>query len=144
MWEERCLSCPCHLERIGTAHGHEIGTVDMWISDIFFFVVVTHLAFPLVWKTQMTEKVSHPATLTILGSKVCTCFRRAFMVFPVSTMALGKGRAKEKGQMRRDGRGTVECGMLWKRWKMTIWPTNDRIKSFFLTLLSYISLKLNI
>lgn len=34
-----------------------------------------------------TTGSAHPATLTILGSKVSTCFRRAFMVFPVSTMA---------------------------------------------------------
>lgn len=26
------------------------------------------------------------------------------MVFPVSTMALGKGRAKERGEMSREGR----------------------------------------
>lgn len=41
----------------------------------------------LLRKTE-TESSAHPATFTILGSKVSTCFRRAFMVFPVSTMAL--------------------------------------------------------
>lgn len=42
---------------------------------------------PAGGKTQTSDKLAHPATLTILGSKVSTCFRSAFMVFPVSTMA---------------------------------------------------------
>lgn len=51
---------------------------------------VTRSAFPLLGKTHASNRLAHPATLTILGSKVSTCFRRAFMVFPVSTMAWGK------------------------------------------------------
>lgn len=81
---------------IGAARGHETATCVKW----YFLQFVTRLAFPLVGKTQKTETLPHPATLTILGSKVSTCFRRAFMVFPVSTMALGKGRAKGNGEMK--------------------------------------------
>lgn len=61
---------------------------------------------PAGGKTQASDKLAHPATLTILGLKVSTCFRRAFMVFPVSTMALGKGRAK--GEMKREWQGASE------------------------------------
>lgn len=58
---------------------------------------------PAGGKTQTSDTLAHPATLTILGSKVSTCFRSAFMVFPVSTMALGKGRAKRDMGEGRDG-----------------------------------------
>lgn len=94
-------------------------TVDKWYLPLVF---VTRLAFPPIGKTQMTEKMAHPATLTILGSKVSTCFRRAFMVFPVSTMALGKGRAKEQGEMKREAHLSAEWFERGDKWLPNINP----------------------
>lgn len=61
-----------------------------------------------VEKSWTSERTAHPATLTILGSKVSTCFRRAFIVFPVSTMAWRKERAEEVGAIRREGCGSLD------------------------------------
>lgn len=115
LWSREC---------IGTAHRHEIAvTVDKW----YLLVLVTRLAFPLQGKTQTTKKLAHPATLTILGSKVSTCFRRAFMVFPVSTMAWGEGRAKE--ERKRFGGKNVGYIRVKKRSRYSTmqksWATTD-------------------
>lgn len=71
-------------------------------------------------KTQTTERPAHPATLTILGSKVSTCFRRAFMVFPVSMMAWGRGGAKEEGEMKMGG---TDEGHSSAEWQTVGWET---------------------